>query len=56
MLIRYADDPKLARLGNTINGKIQNNLDRLEKWSEFNIYKSNVLHLGNNNQIHRERI
>lgn len=43
MLIKSADDPKLARLPNTIKGKIENDLDRLEKWSEFNRYKSNVL-------------
>ncbi|CAM4578709.1 unnamed protein product [Lepidochelys olivacea] len=58
-LIKFADDTKLGVVASALEDriKIQNDLDKLEKWSEVNMMKFNknkckVLHLGGNNQLH----
>uniref|UniRef100_A0A674JM42 Reverse transcriptase domain-containing protein n=1 Tax=Terrapene triunguis TaxID=2587831 RepID=A0A674JM42_9SAUR len=58
-LIKFADDTKLGGVASALEDriKIQNDLDKLEKWSEvngmkFNKDKCKVLHLGRNNQLH----
>uniref|UniRef100_K7EX00 Reverse transcriptase domain-containing protein n=1 Tax=Pelodiscus sinensis TaxID=13735 RepID=K7EX00_PELSI len=63
MLIKFADDTKLRRVATNLEDRviIQNDLDKLEKWSEVNRMKFNkdkckVLHLGRNNQFHTYRM
>ncbi|CAM5146598.1 unnamed protein product [Natator depressus] len=58
-LIKFADDTKLGGVERALEDriKIQNDLNKLEKWSEvdrmkFNKDKCKVLHLGRNNQLH----
>ncbi|CAM5123811.1 unnamed protein product [Eretmochelys imbricata] len=58
-LIKFADDTKLGGVASALKDgiKIQNDLDKLEKWSEVNRMKFNkdkckVLQLGRNNQLH----
>ncbi|CAM4536017.1 unnamed protein product [Caretta caretta] len=58
-LIMFADNIKLGGVASALEDriKIQNDLDKLEKWSEVNRMKFNkdkckVLHLGRNNQLH----
>uniref|UniRef100_K7EWB1 Reverse transcriptase domain-containing protein n=1 Tax=Pelodiscus sinensis TaxID=13735 RepID=K7EWB1_PELSI len=62
-LIKFADDTKLGGVATALEDrvKIQNDLDKLEKWSEvsrmkFNKDKCKVLHLGRNNQFHTYRM
>ena len=59
MLGKFADDTKLGRIINTLKdrNKIQNDLDRMEHWTEnnkmkFNSDKYKVLHLRKRNQLH----
>uniref|UniRef100_A0A8C3I187 Reverse transcriptase domain-containing protein n=1 Tax=Chrysemys picta bellii TaxID=8478 RepID=A0A8C3I187_CHRPI len=61
-LIKFADDIKLGGIATALEDRviIQNDLDKLEKWSEVNRMKFNkdkckVLHLGRNNQFHTYR-
>uniref|UniRef100_K7EW77 Reverse transcriptase domain-containing protein n=1 Tax=Pelodiscus sinensis TaxID=13735 RepID=K7EW77_PELSI len=63
MLIKFADDIKLGGVATNLEDRviIQNDLDKLEKWSEvsrmkFNKDKCKVLHLGRNNQFHTYRM
>ncbi|CAM5124933.1 unnamed protein product [Natator depressus] len=58
-IIKFVDDTKLGRVASALEDrmKIQNDLDKLEKWSEVNRMKFNkdkckVCHLGRNNQLH----
>uniref|UniRef100_K7EYU7 Reverse transcriptase domain-containing protein n=1 Tax=Pelodiscus sinensis TaxID=13735 RepID=K7EYU7_PELSI len=58
-LIKFADDTKLGGVATSLEDRdiIQNDLSKLEKWSEvnrmrFNKEKCKVLHLGRNNQFH----
>ncbi|CAM5094356.1 unnamed protein product [Natator depressus] len=59
ILIKFVDNTKLGGVASALEDriKIQNDLDKLEKWSEVNRMKFNkdkckVLHLGRNNQLH----
>uniref|UniRef100_K7F0L4 Reverse transcriptase domain-containing protein n=1 Tax=Pelodiscus sinensis TaxID=13735 RepID=K7F0L4_PELSI len=59
-LIKFADDTKLGGVATALV-IIQNDLDKLEKWSKVNRMKFNkdkckVLHLGRNNQFHTYRM
>ncbi|KAM9128056.1 uncharacterized protein ACDP82_011991 [Pangshura tecta] len=61
--LKFADDTKLGGTATALEDRviIQNDLDKLEKWSEVNQMKFNkdkrkVLHLGRNNQFHTYRI
>uniref|UniRef100_K7EX79 Reverse transcriptase domain-containing protein n=1 Tax=Pelodiscus sinensis TaxID=13735 RepID=K7EX79_PELSI len=63
MLIKFADSTKLGGIATNLEDRviIQNDLDKLEKWSEINRMKFNkdkckVLHLGRNNQFHIYRM
>ncbi|CAM5129309.1 unnamed protein product [Eretmochelys imbricata] len=58
-LIKFEDTTKLGGVASGLEEriKIQNDLDKLEKWTEVNRMKFNkdkckVLHLGRNNQLH----
>uniref|UniRef100_K7EZW8 Reverse transcriptase domain-containing protein n=1 Tax=Pelodiscus sinensis TaxID=13735 RepID=K7EZW8_PELSI len=62
-LIKFADDTKMGGVTTALEDRaiIQNDLDKLEKWSEVNKMKFNkdkckVLHLGRNNQFHTYRM
>uniref|UniRef100_K7F130 Reverse transcriptase domain-containing protein n=1 Tax=Pelodiscus sinensis TaxID=13735 RepID=K7F130_PELSI len=62
-LIKFGDDTKLGGVATNLEDRIiiQNDLDKLEKWSEVNRMKFNrdkckVLHLGRNNQFHTYRM
>uniref|UniRef100_K7F0M3 Reverse transcriptase domain-containing protein n=1 Tax=Pelodiscus sinensis TaxID=13735 RepID=K7F0M3_PELSI len=62
-LIKFADDTKLGGIATALGDRviIQNDLGKLEKWSEVNRMKVNkdkckVLHLGRNNKFHTYRM
>uniref|UniRef100_A0A803T8E9 Reverse transcriptase domain-containing protein n=1 Tax=Anolis carolinensis TaxID=28377 RepID=A0A803T8E9_ANOCA len=62
-IIKFADDTKLGGIANTPEerSRIQNNLDRLERWAEtnkmkFNRDKCKILHLGRKNEMQRYRM
>uniref|UniRef100_A0A674ICA9 Reverse transcriptase domain-containing protein n=4 Tax=Terrapene triunguis TaxID=2587831 RepID=A0A674ICA9_9SAUR len=62
-IIKFADDTKLGGIATALEDRviIQNDLDKLEKWSELNRMKFNkdkckVLHLGRKNQFHTYRM
>uniref|UniRef100_A0A803SNX3 Reverse transcriptase domain-containing protein n=1 Tax=Anolis carolinensis TaxID=28377 RepID=A0A803SNX3_ANOCA len=57
-IIKFADDTKLGGIANTPEdrSRIQNDLDRLERWAEtnkmkFNRDKCKILHFGRKNEI-----
>uniref|UniRef100_A0A803TGS1 Reverse transcriptase domain-containing protein n=1 Tax=Anolis carolinensis TaxID=28377 RepID=A0A803TGS1_ANOCA len=61
--IKFADDTKLGGIANTPEdrSRIQNNLDRLERWAEtnkmkFNRDKCKILHFGRKNGMQRYRM
>uniref|UniRef100_A0A803SME4 Reverse transcriptase domain-containing protein n=1 Tax=Anolis carolinensis TaxID=28377 RepID=A0A803SME4_ANOCA len=63
MIIKFADDTKLGGIANTPEdrSRIQNNLNRLEKWAKtnkmkFNRDKCKILHLGRKNEMQRYRM
>ena len=59
MLVKSAVDTKLSRIANTLEDRnnIQNDLDRMEHWTEsnrmkFSKDKCETLHLRKRNQLH----
>ncbi|CAM4345606.1 unnamed protein product [Caretta caretta] len=60
-LSKFADDTKLGREIDTLEDRVQNDLDTLEDWAKrnlmgFNKDKCRVLHLGLKNPMHRYRL
>uniref|UniRef100_A0A803T7N4 Reverse transcriptase domain-containing protein n=1 Tax=Anolis carolinensis TaxID=28377 RepID=A0A803T7N4_ANOCA len=62
-IIKFADDTKLGGIANTPEerSRIQNDLDRLERWAEtnkmkFNRDKCKILHFGRKNGMQRYRM
>ncbi|CAM5112215.1 unnamed protein product [Natator depressus] len=58
-VIKFADNTEMGGVASALEDriKIQNDLDKLEKWSEVNRMKFSkdkckILHLGRNNQLH----
>uniref|UniRef100_A0A803SX30 Reverse transcriptase domain-containing protein n=1 Tax=Anolis carolinensis TaxID=28377 RepID=A0A803SX30_ANOCA len=62
-IIKFADDTKLGGIANTPEdrSRIQNDLNRLERWAEtnkmkFNRDKCKILHFGRKNEMQRYRM